>query len=351
MKIAFINDTHFGVRNDSPFFLEQSLDFFEKTFFPYLKEHNITNVIHLGDLLDRRKFVNFNTLSQVRKRFFKPLIDNNIKTYITIGNHDTYYKNTNSLNSISELFLNESDVIKIIENPTAIDYDGLCIGIIPWVSKDNEDECLQFIKTCKCPIIGGHFEISGFQVMNGVVHPTGLSKSTFERFELVLSGHFHLKQNNGNIHYLGTQYELNFGDMNSPKGFHILDTETRTIEFIKNPNKIFHLFRYDDSTEEGVNSIVSANITQYKNGFIKVIVANKIKPFAFDKFIDAIYSVSPQQLTIVEEYNDKQNTIDIDITEDTMSIINKEIDNLEHVENKTKLKVIIKDLYMESLTV
>ena len=351
MKIAFINDTHFGVRNDSPFFLEQSLDFFEKTFFPYLKEHNITNVIHLGDLLDRRKFVNFNTLSQVRKRFFKPLIDNNIKTYITIGNHDTYYKNTNSLNSINELFFNESDIIKIIETPTAIDFDGLCIGIIPWVARDNEADCLQFISKCKCPIIGGHFEISGFQVMNGVIHPLGLNKRIFDRFELVLSGHFHLKQNNGNIHYLGTQYELNFGDMNSPKGFHVLDTETRNLEFIKNPNKIFHLIKYDDSTEAGIDTILMENLNQYKGGFIKVIVTNKTKPFAFDKYIDALYSLNPQQLTIVEEYSEKQNSIDIDITEDTMSIINKEIDLLEHIQDKTKLKVIIKDLYMESLTI
>jgi DNA repair exonuclease SbcCD nuclease subunit len=351
MKIAFINDTHFGVRNDSPFFLEQSLDFFEKTFFPYLKQHNITNVIHLGDLLDRRKFVNFNTLSQVRKRFFKPLIDNNIKAYITIGNHDTYYKNTNSLNSINELFFNESDVIKIIESPTAIDFDGLCIGIIPWVTRDNEAECLQFISKCKCPIIGGHFEISGFQVMNGVIHPLGLNKRIFDRFELVLSGHFHLKQNNGNIHYLGTQYELNFGDMNSPKGFHVLDTETRNLEFIKNPNKIFHLIKYDDSTEAGIDTILMENLNQYKGGFIKVIVTNKTKPFAFDKYIDALYSLNPQQLTIVEEYSEKQNSIDIDITEDTMSIINKEIDLLEHIQDKTKLKVIIKDLYMESLTI
>jgi DNA repair exonuclease SbcCD nuclease subunit len=350
MKIAIINDTHFGVRNDSPFFLEQSLNFFENTFFPYLKEHNITNVIHLGDLLDRRKFVNFNTLSQVRKRFFKPLIDNNIKTYITIGNHDTYYKNTNSLNSINELFFNESDVINIIETPTVVDYDGLCIGIVPWVTKDNEADCLNFIKKCKCPIVGGHFEISGFHVMNGVIHPSGLNKSIFDRFELVLSGHFHLKQNNGNIHYLGTQYELNFGDMNSPKGFHILDTKTRDIEFIKNPNKLFHLIKYDDATEAGVDFILNENLNKYKNGFIKVIVTNKIKPFAFDKFIDALYSLNPQQLTIVEEYKEKQNIIDIDITEDTMSIINKEIDNLENVQDKTKLKIIIKDLYMESLT-
>ena len=69
MKIAIINDTHFGARNDSPLFLEYFMSFFEKQFFPYCKEHGITKVLHLGDLMDRRKYVNFNTLAEVRKRF------------------------------------------------------------------------------------------------------------------------------------------------------------------------------------------------------------------------------------------------------------------------------------------
>ena len=94
MKLAIINDTHFGIRNDSPYFLEHSLEYFEKQFFPYLIENNIKTVIHLGDLFDRRKYINFNTLSQVRTRFFNYLKNNNIKLYITIGNHVTIGANT-----------------------------------------------------------------------------------------------------------------------------------------------------------------------------------------------------------------------------------------------------------------
>lgn len=103
MKIAFICDTHFGARNDSPFFLDNALTFFEKQFFPYLKENNITEVIHLGDFFDRRKYVNFNTLSSVRKRFINKFDEENIKLHVTIGNHDTYFRNTNDLNSLKEL--------------------------------------------------------------------------------------------------------------------------------------------------------------------------------------------------------------------------------------------------------
>lgn len=349
MKIAIINDTHFGARNDSPFFLEQSLKFFEEVFFPYLKEHKIKNVLHLGDLLDRRKYINFNTLSHTRKRFLEPFIDNKINLYITVGNHDTYYKNTNSLNSLRELFYNESKYINILETPEVLNFDDTCIGMVPWIAKDNETECLKFIQTCSCPIIVGHFEIKGFQVINGVVHQHGISDKEFDRFEMVLSGHFHIKQSKGNIHYTGTQYELNFGDESSQKGFHILDTKTRTLEFIKNPNKIFYKIKYDDTKQE-TKDLLEEDILKYKNCFVKIIVANKTKSYVFDKFIDKLYSVSAQEISIIEDYQEKQAETDIDIAEDTLSIINKEIDIMENVENRDKLKLLVKDLYMESLT-
>ena len=89
MKVAIITDTHFGARGDSPVFLEHFLNFFESEFFPYLKEHDIKHVIHMGDLMDRRKFVNFLTLKNVRDRFMQRIIDENISTHIIIGSART----------------------------------------------------------------------------------------------------------------------------------------------------------------------------------------------------------------------------------------------------------------------
>lgn len=348
MKVAIINDTHFGVRNDSPFFLEQSLEYFEKQFFPYLEKNNIKDVLHLGDLFDRRKYINFNTLAQVRNRFFDKLRALDVNLHITVGNHDTYFKNTNNLNSISQLFSDESH-INIIEHPTSLNFDGLCIGMVPWIAKDNEKECFDFIQNCSCPILAGHFEISGFQVMNGVIHPTGIKENAFSRFEMVLSGHFHLKQTSKNINYLGTQYQLNFGDVNSKKGFHVLDTGTRILEFIHNSYDIFHVIKYSDDTDTKVKHLEKLP-DALKNCYVKLIVSKKEKPFTFDKFIDSLYASPVQELTIIEDYQEKQSETDIDIAEDTLSIISKEIDALEKVKDKSKLKVIVKDLYMESLT-
>ena len=48
MKIALLNDTHFGARNDSPAFLEYFMRFYNEIFFPYCKENNIKKVMILG---------------------------------------------------------------------------------------------------------------------------------------------------------------------------------------------------------------------------------------------------------------------------------------------------------------
>ena len=83
---------------------------------------------------------------------------------------------------------------------------------------------------------------------------------------------------------------------------------------------------------------------------MKIIVSNKTKPFVFDKFIDSLYAVPAQEISIIEDYQEKLIESDIDVAQDTLSIINNEIDLLEGIENKSKLKVLLKDLYMESLT-
>jgi hypothetical protein len=353
VKIAFICDTHFGVRNDSPFFLDNALSFFENQFFPYLKEHNITNVIHLGDFFDRRKYVNFNTLSSVRKRFIRQFEEENINLHITIGNHDTYYRNTNDLNSLKEILTGRYDNIKVYEKPSVIKFDDFCFGIVPWVTKENENEVMSFISSCPCRMIGGHFEITGFQVVMGVKHTHGFTTEMFNRFDRVLSGHFHIKQSQNNIHYLGTQYQINFSDVYSTKGFHVYDTQTDTMEFIENTNNIFHIFNYDDSSPEEVKKIAKFIAeTNLKNGFIRVTVRSKSKQQIFDKFIDALWDKGIQDLSVIEDQiEQKTSGVEFSDSEDTMSVIDREVDAIERDLDKGKLKSLIRDLYMESLKI
>jgi len=342
MKIALLADTHWGARGDSQLFLDYFTEFFQDTFFPYLKQNDIKTILHAGDLMDRRKFVNFNVLNHVREHFIDPIKEQGIDLHCILGNHDVYYRNTNKINSMRELFYND---FHIYEKPTTLEFDGLRIAMLPWVNKENTEEFTKYIQNVNAPILMGHLELDGYEVLRGVKHKGGMSPEVFKRFEKVLSGHFHCKQSRGNIHYLGTQYEITFSDHGEPKGFHVLDTETRELEYIENPNRMFHKLNYNDENEYN-----EAYYNQYKNRYVKVFVNQNKNPVKFDKFLEGLYSAQVANLTVVEEEDLDQEKVDIDMKKDTLTLIQDEVDSLNCDGDKEKIKKMIRDLYMESLT-
>ena len=227
MKIALLNDTHFGCRNDSPAFIEYQNKFYNDLFFPYLQKNNIKTLIHLGDVVDRRKFINHNTAHNFKKVFWNRLDELGIDTHIIIGNHDTYYKNTNEVNAMQNLDISKE--AKVYTHATTVNFDNLPILFIPWICYDNEAETIRTIENTQSTIAMGHLEIKGFEMHNGHMNEHGTEKSIFKRFEKVMSGHFHKKSDDSHIYYLGTQYEMTWSDYKCPKGFHIFDTETREL--------------------------------------------------------------------------------------------------------------------------
>ena len=350
MKIPFINDTHFGARNDSPVFLDYSLDFFENQFFPYCKENNVTEIVHLGDFLDRRKYVNFNTLTRVREKFVEPLEQMGITIHCILGNHDTYFRNTNKVNSLREVFSN-AESFKVYEKPEIVRLDGIPFSFVPWMNKENYQESVDFIKSKSANYLCGHFELNGYEVMRGVKFDGGMDPSILAKYSMVLSGHFHSKHTKGNVHYLGTQYQLTFSDLNEKKGFHVFDTETTDLEFIENTRRLFHSFVYDDEAIDAMK-YMTADYSEYKDKFVKVFVANKKFPFTFDKVLDKLYTAQPANVQVVEDIQEDIGEEErVDLAKGTLDIIYEEIDSLSgEVENPSELKKIFKDIYMEAIT-
>ena len=347
MKIALINDTHWSARGDSQLFFDYFIKFFDDIFFPYLKEHNIKTIIHAGDLMDRRKFVNFNILNQVRTRFMDKLKDEGIEMHCILGNHDVYYRNTNEVNSVRELFSND---IIIYEEPTVVNFDGLDIAMLQWVCKDNYAQSINFIKTASAPILIGHLELDGYDVMRGVKFDGGMDAKLFNRFERVFSGHFHCRQEQDNIYYMGTQYQITFADLNETKGFHVLNTDTRNTTFIENPYKMFHTVQYND--ENGVVDIDAYDCNYLKGAYIKLFVEHKEHPYSFERFMDKLYDCGVAKITVVEDVINSDWTQEeiVDLAQDTVTLINNEIDSMEEVKDKDKMKRLVRDLYMESLS-
>ncbi len=299
MKIALLNDTHFGCRNDSPAFIEYQNKFYNDLFFPYLKEHNIKTLVHLGDVVDRRKFINHNTAHNFSKVFWNRLEENNIDTHIIIGNHDTYYKNTNEVNAMQNLEICKD--AKVYTKTTEVELGGLPILFIPWICDDNETDSISKIENTQCTIAMGHLEVKGFEMHNGHFNDHGQEKAMFKRFEKVFSGHFHKKSDDGHIHYLGTQYEMTWSDYGCPKGFHIFDTDTRELSRVQNEYKMFDKIIYNDK-ETNYDEI---DIKKYDRKFVKLYISNKSDNDMFERLMDKFYNeINIHAIDVIEDPKD-----------------------------------------------
>lgn len=350
MKIAIITDTHWGVRNDNVAFLDNNKMFLDNTFFPYLKNNGIDCLIHLGDLVDRRKYINYNTARRLREDFLKPIDDMALDVYMVAGNHDTYYKNTNEINALREL-VDPFRFMKIYDKaPELVEFVNLPILLIPWICDDNRKESIERIKSSNAPIAAGHLEIQGFEMYRGSIVSHGDDRSTFDRFDMVLSGHYHHRSSDGTVFYLGSHGEFTWSDYDDPRGFHILDTETRELTFIENPYKMFDKVWYDDSEGKDPENM---DLTNIKGKIVKVIVSNKNNPYTFDRFISKLENAGPIEMQIVEDHLNLSIEEDTDIVneaESTLDIFKKYIDQ-SNTPHREKLQRTIVDLYNEALTV
>ena len=350
MKIALITDQHLGVRNDNLVLHDYFEKFYSECFFPYIDEHNIDTIITLGDIFDRRKFINFDTLSRARSYWFDEVEKRKIESHYILGNHDVYFKSTNRINS-PDLLLQDYNLI-VHEHPTEIDFGSTKVLMLPWINNENYESSLEAVENSNASVVMAHLELQGFEMYRGAMNEHGLSHKTFSKFDYVFTGHFHHKSTKDNVHYLGAPYEMTWSDYNDPRGFHIFDTETSELTFVQNPFTIFNKVFYDD-TDVNDQELLSTDFSYIKNSYVKVVVKNKDNPYLFDLFIDRLNSYDPNNLQVVEDNLNLQIEDESDIideAEDTVTIINKYIGNLS-LDNPKKMEQLFFDLYTEALSV
>jgi DNA repair exonuclease SbcCD nuclease subunit len=348
MLIAILNDTHAGVRNSSDIYMDYQERFYRDVFFPYLKENNIKNILHLGDYWDHRKYINFKALNHNRKVFLDVLKKDGITMDIIPGNHDVFHKSTNDLCSLKELMGFYTSNVNIIMEPRVLDFDGCRIGMIPWINNENYADTMKFLANCKAPFIGGHFEFSGFEMNKGHICTSGMSTEAFGRFEAVWSGHYHTKSTLGNISYLGAQMEFNWADVDDPKYFHVFDTETRKLTKIKNPLTLHTKIIYDDSTYNYDNYDVNALAGQ----FVKLVVGKKGNSFDFDRFVDRIQDADIHELKIAESFSEYlgENIDDEGIEiEETATLLDSYVDGVTSDLETNRMKIMMRSLYTEAV--
>tara|TARA_B100001113_G_scaffold126008_1_gene102874 strand:- start:5003 stop:6034 length:1032 start_codon:yes stop_codon:yes gene_type:complete len=340
MKTLLITDQHFGVRGDNQHFLNHYKKFYSKVVIPFIKASGIKEIINLGDTFDKRRSINFMSLDEAKEMWFDPLDQLGCRMTMLIGNHDIYYKNTLRVNAPDQV-LSDYD-FKIIDKPTTLTYDGLDILMLPWICDDNRDEIFTAVATSKADVCMGHLELNGFEAHPGHVMESGMDSTIFNKFKRVFSGHYHQKSTKGNVTYLGNPYQLYWNDYGTKRGFHVFDTETLKVTFYRNPFDTFHKLYYNNGV-----SIPTAD--EIQGGFVKLIVEEKGDYQKFDYAVKQLQSIGLGDLKIVEDLSAELECSDTTLeTEDTMTLLESYIDEIDLKVNKSNIKSVMRSLYVEA---
>jgi DNA repair exonuclease SbcCD nuclease subunit len=351
MKLAMLTDTHFGIRNDNLVFAENQERFYREIFFPKLDELGIDAVLHLGDFWDNRKSLTLVAIDRAQRVFFDELEKRSMPLYIIYGNHDVAMKNTNWPNSIDFLGKMYKNV-NVIKTHDVLQFGSLRIGFLSWVNKQNLQDSLDFINTADAPYLCGHFEIQSFDMTPGQKNEHGFEPKTFERFEKVFSGHFHTMSDDGRIQYISNTNQFNWSDYGLKKGFRVLDTETKKLDFVENTFVIYEKIIYTDDLD-----LIDFEYSHYENKIVRVYVESfsTTNQQALNLFIDKLQHVAFNvELLEVNETSYEGELTAEDLKDTTIDqVIGKYIDDIVQNDkiDKSRLKKDFMELYSEALSI
>ena len=345
MKVAIITDQHFGARKGSKHLHDYFKKFYDEIFFPYLEESGIKTVIDMGDTFDNRRSIDLWSLEWAKQNYYDRLEKMGVTIHTIVGNHTAYYKDTNLINSV-DLLLKQYKNVHVYSECTEVVLDNLNILFIPWINAENTQSSIESIKDSTSKIAMGHLELNGFRAHRGHVMEDGMASELFDKFKRTFSGHYHTRSNDGQIFYLGNPYEMFWNDVNDPRGFTIFDTKTLDHEHIDNPFRLFYHIYYEDTPYQTFDT------REFESKIVKVIVKKKSEPKKFEKFIDKLYSSGIQELKIVENFNfTESETFEVEETENTISILNRYIDESEFEGDRTVIKGILQKIYSQACEV
>lgn len=335
-KLAIVGDLHFGVRNNSQQYLRYQSEWIENELKSITDKHKCESVIFLGDVLDNRVSLSPLILKEVR-RLFKLLAERYENVFVLLGNHDIYYRNTRDVHSLE--FLQDQGVV-LIEDPLELEMGSKKSIILPWLTKDDEDVHNKLVSN-KYDYCFGHLEINNFEMIKNVVEKDGLRQDLFDNCGRVFSGHFHLRREAKQISYVGTPYEMDWGDYGETKGVTVLDIESGKETFVETKKAPIHvrLNTKDTKLSKVTKKIISNNFVQLKfhEGITEV---ERID------FIEKINSLEPLTFSTDEgdgySFDTDDSTLDSSI-KDTMGFLTEYID-LVGVPEELDKKVVLEKL-------
>jgi hypothetical protein len=221
---------------------------------------------------------------------------------------------------------------------------GLSILLVPWINSENREKSVAMINKSNSPVCMGHLELNGFRATPGHMMEHGMEWDIFKKFKKTFSGHYHCRSNQDNIYYLGNPYEMFWNDVNDEnRGFHLFDTETLEHTPINNPYRLHHVIYYNDHDYQLFDA------RELENKIVKVVVRKKSDRVKFEKFIDKLYNSNVAELKVVENFilHDVEDFEAFE-SENTLSILNRYIEESQVDLDKSRIQKMIQDAYQEA---
>ena len=215
-KAAVFTDIHLGMKGNSRVH-NQDCENYIDWYIEQAKANNCETGIFCGDWHHNRNSLNLTTMDATL-RCLEKLGAAFEKFYMFAGNHDLYYKDKRDVKSTE--FAKHIPGITVVDDIMVNDD----VAFIPWLVGDEWKK----IEKIKSKYMFGHFELPNFY-MNAMVQMPDhgeLQPKHFESQEYVFSGHFHKRQQQGKIHYIGNAFPHNYADAwDDDRGMMILDRE------------------------------------------------------------------------------------------------------------------------------
>ena len=215
-KAAVFTDIHFGLKSNSRIHNEDCEKFID-WFIDQAKENGCETAIFCGDWNHNRNSLNLTTMDAGIRALEKlgAAFDN---FYMFAGNHDLYYKDKRDVKSTE--WAKHIPGITVVDEIKVIDD----VALIPWLVGDEWKR----VQKLQAKYVFGHFELPSFY-MNAMVQMPDHGELKAEHFknpDYVFSGHFHKRQKQGKIHYIGNAFPHNYADAwDDDRGMMILDRE------------------------------------------------------------------------------------------------------------------------------
>jgi DNA repair exonuclease SbcCD nuclease subunit len=215
-KAAVFTDLHLGLKSNSKTH-NQDCEEFVDWFIEQAQKNNCDTGIFCGDWNHNRNSLNITTMD-TGIRLLEKLGNSFENFYMFAGNHDLYYKDKRDIKSTE--FARHIPGVTVIDEITQLED----VALVPWLVEEEYKR----VANMDCKYMFGHFELPTFLMNAKVRMPdhSGLNANQLTKPEYVFTGHFHSRQSQKNVHYIGNAFPHNYADAwDDDRGMMILDRE------------------------------------------------------------------------------------------------------------------------------